>query len=91
MWNKPNEEPLMKMDELLPIPATPVGIEKGVMSFWAVLLQPYCKGGGVGPNSFNVLTMHHPNASHESKVVVEVAGFPMSDQVELWDCKAEGP
>jgi hypothetical protein len=34
--------------------------------------------------------MGHPNASHEGEVEIKVAGFTMTDQVELWDCETEG-
>jgi len=44
----------------------------------------------MGPNCFDVLAMRHPDTPHKGKVIVELTGFPMSDQVKLGDCKAEG-
>ena len=45
----------------------------------------------MGPNSFNSLAMGHPNTSHESKVVVKMAGFAMPNQMKFWNREANGP
>ena len=42
------------------------------------------------PNGFDALAVGHPDASHEGKIVFEVTGFTVTDQVKLWDRETKG-